>query len=73
MDQRSNPRVAADNLSARILDSGADIDRVAKAAGLTTSELNSRLAGAQELTFSELVGASGLLHVRAHSLMEGIR
>ena len=53
-------------------DRQVDAHTIAKAAGLTHSEMNDRLTGRAPFTVSELVQVGGLLHVPAGELLEGI-
>jgi len=53
-------------------DRQVDAHTIAKAAGLTNSEMNDRLNGRAPFTVSDLVQVGGLLHVPAGELLEGI-
>jgi len=55
-----------------ILAAPSDVNAVAKATGLTTSDVNARLNGHAQFTVPELVMVGGLLRVSPVDLLEGI-
>lgn len=55
-----------------ILAAPSDVYAVAKATGLTTSDVNARLDGRAQFTAPELVMVGGLLRVSPVDLLEGI-
>jgi len=56
-------------VSSAILAAGTDVPATAQAAGLTTPQLRSRLSGAEQFSFGELVEISGLLRTSAADLI----
>lgn len=70
MDRNRVTKLIAGRVSLAIIEAGTDAQSVARAADITTSELNDRLNGCVEFQLDELVRVGGFLHVPATRFLE---
>lgn len=70
MDRNSITSTLARRVSLAIREAGADVRIVARAADITTSELEDRLSGRVEFQLGELADVGGFLRIPVTRFME---